>query len=358
MPKTAATSRRKPTVRQAAAVPSVANRQAHHHAVAAPHAHDHPHDHDQAHNHGAATRGNARGRKPGIYLMSPAGVVPDPESLERARAHLQALGYATRLDRTALAREQRFAGTDEQRLAAFTRAIKQSHDIVMATRGGYGMSRLLHRIDWQAMADSGKRFVGHSDFTAFQLGLLAKTGAVSYAGPMARSDFGGKKVDLLTAEVFGEVMRDELEILSFESADADPVDTRGVLWGGNLAIVASLVGTPYLPRIRGGILFLEDVAETPYRVERMLLQLLHAGVLARQKAIVLGRFTEYRTTPLDDGYDLPDVIAWIRRETGVPVVTGLPFGHVQGKVTLPIGAKAGLATEDGMAYLVLQEHEH
>ena len=287
--------------------------------------------------------------------MSPSGVVTDPETIERARVNLKAQGFASAVDRTALARAQRFAGTDAQRLAAFTRAIKHRHPIVMATRGGYGLSRLLHQIDWHLMADSGKRFVGYSDFTAFQLALLAKTGAVSYAGPMARADFGGKRINTLTAELFGEVMRGELEILSFEAPGADAVDCRGVLWGGNLAMVSALVGTPYLPKARG-ILFLEDVNEPPYRIERMLLQLLHAGVLARQKAIVLGQFTEYKLTAMDGGYDLSSVIAWIRRETGIPVVTGLPFGHGPVKATLPIGQKVGLATEDDMAYLVLQEH--
>ena len=327
---------------------------AHAHSHDHDHDHDHSHDHDHAHDH-ASHHGQELGPRPGIYLLSPSGVVTDPETITRARANLKTLGFATALDRTALARDQRFAGTDAQRLAAFTRAIRHKHPIVMATRGGYGLSRLLHRIDWQAMADSGKRFVGHSDFTAFQLALLAKTGCVSYAGPMARADFGRKRVDGLTADLFGEMMRGELEILSFESEQSDAVDCRGILWGGNLALVCALVGTPYLPKARG-ILFLEDVNEQPYRIERMLLQLLHAGVLARQKAIVLGQFTDYRLSELDGGFDLPAVIDWIRRETGVPVITGLPFGHGAVKATLPVGAKVGLATVDGMAYLVFHEH--
>lgn len=316
------------------------------------HSHDH-HDHDHAsHAHEPAPR---RKSKPAIYLMSPAGAITDPESIERARSHLEGLGYRTALDRTALAVHQRFAGTDDQRVAAFGRALRQPRSIVMATRGGYGMTRILPRLDYRAIADSGKRFVGHSDFTAFQLALLASTGAVSYAGPMARYDFGGKRVNTLTAELFGEVMRDELEILSFESPDSDPVDTRGVLWGGNLALVTALIGSSYLPRIRG-ILFLEDINEAPYRIERMLIQLLQSGILARQRAIVLGQFTDYKLNALDNGYDLSEVIAWIRRETKVPVITGLPHGHVPMKATLPVGAKVGLATEDGMAYLVLHEH--
>ena len=295
--------------------------------------------------------------RPGIYLVSPSGAVLDPETLVRAKTHLTAEGFKVSMDRGASLRHERFAGTDAQRLAALQRAATQKSQFVMATRGGYGMSRLLDRIDWKAMADSGKTFIGHSDFTAFQLALLAKTGAVSYAGPMAVFDFGGKRVDDLTAALFGETLRGELEVLSFDSPDADPVDARGVLWGGNLAMLVSLIGTPYLPKIKGGVLFLEDVNEHPYRVERMLLQLHQAGVLAKQKAIVLGSFTDYKLSPLDGGYDMASVHAWLRREVKVPVVTDLPFGHVKTKTTLPVGERVGIATEDGMAHLVFEAHE-
>jgi len=312
--------------------------------------HDHEHDHsseDHAHVH----------RDPrGIHLFSPSSAVADPEAVALARERLRSLGFRSTLDRTALAVHERFAGTDRQRLAAVQRALRQTHPIVMATRGGYGLSRILHLIDWQAVADSGKRFVGHSDFTAFNLALLARTGGESYSGPAAVSDFGQKTMDDLTADLFVEVMRDELEVLSFESADSDAVDARGVLWGGNLAMVASLVGTPFLPQIDGGVLFLEDVGEHPYKVERMLTHLLHAGVLARQKAIVLGRFTEYRLAPHDNGYDMASVLAWLRSACRVPVVTGLPYGHVKVKATLPVGRHVGIATEGGMAYLLLREH--
>lgn len=321
------------------------------------HGHDHEcgedcgHDHDHGHFH---ARPDARG----IYLISPSSAVRDPATVDLARERLQAQGFKTALDRTALAEHQRFAGTDAQRLASLTRAVKQKLPIVMVTRGGYGVGRLLPAIDWKAMADSGKRFVGMSDFTAFNLALLSQTGAVSYTGATAVADFGGKKVDDLTEALFGEIMRGELEILSFETQDADPVDCRGILWGGNLAMLTSLAGTPYMPKVRGGILFLEDVAEHPYRIERMLIQLHQAGILGRQKAIVLGRFTDYRLAPHDKGYDLPEVVAWLRRTVKVPVVTGLPYGHVATKATLPIGQKVGLATEAGLAHLVLDEHTH
>lgn len=310
------------------------------------HKHAHPQgDCAHEHNHPA-----------GIYLISPSSAVADTAALELAQARLQSLGYATALDISAIEVHQRFAGTDEQRLAGIARSLQQELPIVMATRGGYGLSRLLPFIDWQAVADSGKIFVGNSDFTAFNLALLAQTGAISYTGPTAVFDFGGKKLDDLTADLFTETMRQELEVLSFESPDSDPVDARGILWGGNLAMLTSLVGTPWMPQIDGGVLFLEDVAEHPFRIERMLTQLWHAGILSRQKAIVLGRFTDYRLAAHDQGYDLAAVVSWLRHTVKVPVITGLPYGHVKLKATLPIGQQVGIATEDGMAYLVLQEH--
>jgi muramoyltetrapeptide carboxypeptidase len=226
----------------------------------------------------------------------------------------------------------------------------------MASRGGYGITRLLPHIDWRLLADTNKRFVGQSDFTVFNLALLAKTGLVSYAGPTVCYDFGATKPEVLTTEIFGEVMRGELEILSFESEDADVVDCRGVLWGGNLAMITSLIGTPFMPKIKKGILFIEDVGEHPYRIERMLLQLAQAGILTRQKALILGGFTDYRLAEHDRGYDLQAAIRFIKESVGIPVITGLPFGHTPMKATLPIGAKVGVATEEGLAHIVFEEH--
>ena len=318
-------------------------------------AHDHApdHTHDE---HGHHHQHHDLPSPDGIYLISPSGAVADPLAIELARERLGELGFKTAVDRTALAVHERFAGTDKQRLAGIARALKQKHPIVMATRGGYGLSRLLPYIDWTAVADSGKIFIGQSDFTVFSLALLARTGASSFAGPTAVYDFGAKKMDDLTAALFAETMRRELEVLSFESPDSDAVDARGLLWGGNLAMVASLVGTSYMPDIDGGILFLEDIAEHPFRIERMLTQLWHAGILGRQQAIVLGRFTDYRLAAHDNGFDLPSVVAWLRATVKVPVITGLPYGHTRVKATLPIGKQVGVATEDGMAHLVLEEH--
>ena len=127
----------------------------------------------------------------------------------------------------------------------------------------------------------------------------------------------------------------------------------GVLWGGNLSVLVSMLGTPYFPQIDKGVLFLEDVGEHPYRIERMLTQLLHAGVLARQKAIVLGQFTNFKLVPAHDkGFKLDTVVSWLRSQTKTPVLTGLPFGHVPTKVLLPVGAKVDLVTEGRDALMV------
>ena len=122
-------------------------------------------------------------------------------------------------------------------------------------------------------------------------------------------------------------------------------------------ILAALVGTPWLPKVPGGILFIEDVNEHPYRVERMLTQLLHAGVLGQQKAIVFGHFTNYKPHPNDKGFKLRTVVDWLRGQVKAPVLTGLPFGHVATKVLLPVGAKVQLAV-DGRDAFIVWGHRH
>ena len=130
-----------------------------------------------------------------------------------------------------------------------------------------------------------------------------------------------------------------------------------VLWGGNLSILVSLLGTPYFPQVKGGILFLEDVAEHPYRIERMLTQLLHAGVLAQQKAVVLGQFTNFKLTPHDAGFKLQSVVDGLRKQIKAPVLTDLPFGHVATKICLPLGQTLSLVVENRDA-LLLWGHTH
>jgi muramoyltetrapeptide carboxypeptidase len=286
-------------------------------------------------------------------LFSPSGVVTQGARLKRAVKSLAALGFEASIDEAALARHQRFAGSDDIRLAALHRVAQAAPSVAMATRGGYGLTRLLDGVDWPLLARSvehGTRWVGYSDFTALQLGLLAHGGGRSWSGPMAADDFGRSGaeggLDDVTTECFAEAMGDELEAVGFRTEPGfDGLAVRGRLWGGNLSVLVSLLGTSHWPKIKGGVLFLEDVGEHPYRIERMLLQLHQAGVLQAQKAVVLGAFTAWRKSPLDRGYTLKSAIAHLRSVCPVPVLTGLPFGHVPTKVCLPQGALVQLVVQ-------------
>ena len=290
-----------------------------------------------------------------LTVFSPSGVVAQPPALRRAVRRLREAGFDARLDASALARHQRFAGDDATRLAALHRVAGEAPAVALASRGGYGLSRLVDSIDWPLVAQSverGTRWVGYSDFTAFHLALLAHARQPSWAGPTALSGFGGEQVDDVTSACFCEAMSGELEAVGFRTeAEFDGLQARGVLWGGNLAMVCALMGTRHLPRVRGGILFLEDVNEHPYRVERSLLQLQQAGVLEAQKAVLLGAFTAWQPSPLDRGYTLKGAVAALRARTKVPVLTGLPFGHVATHVSLPVGRRVELAVQ-GRAVLL------
>ncbi len=289
-----------------------------------------------------------------LVCFSPAGAVAQPAAVRRAVKRLSQLGFAARIDEAAFARHQRFAGSDETRLDALHRIAREAPSVALATRGGYGLTRLLDRIDWKLLAKSverGTRWVGQSDLTSLQLGLVAHAkGAVSWAGPLAADHFGRSDaeggVDEVTRDCFREAMSGELEAIGFRTeAGFDGLEVKGRLWGGNLSVLLSLLGTPHWPRITGGILFLEDVNEHPYRIERGLLQLHQAGVLDAQRAVVLGHFTAWRPSPLDRGYNLKTVVAHLRSLSRRPILTGAPIGHVQTIVTLPVGAKATLATQ-------------
>ena len=320
-----------------------------------------------------------------IYVYSPSGAVRDRAAFKRGIQRLQRLGHEVEIDPAALASHQRFAGDDATRLAAIGRAAASGSDVALITRGGYGLTRLLPDLPYRALARAagkGTRFVGLSDFTVLQLALWAKAGAMTWAGPALLEGFGaadaadaseshgGKPLaggpDEIMLACFDDMVSGAGEGTGWRLPASDSAALAGrtgtlahdaTLWGGNLAMVVSLLGTPWWPEIKGGVLFLEDVAEHPYRIERMLAQLLHAGVLARQKAIVLGQFTEYKLTPHDRGYAMRKVVDWLRGQLKVPVLTGLPFGHVPTKVLLPVGMKIDLLVEDRDA-LLLWGHQH
>lgn len=300
-----------------------------------------------------------------IYLYSPSGAVRDKAAFKRGLKTLSEMGHQPLVDPSALSSSTRFAGSDDERIAAIARAAASGAQVSLITRGGYGLTRLLPRLPYKAIRraiDRGMAWVGFSDFTALQLAVLAQTGGITWAGPALCDSFGAIEVDDITQACFEDLLLAQGEgagwRMGLASARELPARKPGLwakdatLWGGNLTVLCGLLGTPYFPQIEGGVLFLEDVGEHPYRIERMLTQLLHSGVLQRQKAIVLGQFTDFKPTPHDRGFGLPVVLRWLRSQTRVPVLTDLPFGHVPTRVCLPVGARVDLLVEGRDAMLV------
>ena len=299
-----------------------------------------------------------------IHLIASSGASLDDKSPLAGIDWLKRQGLTIHNSECVQRVHERFAGSDQERLNELNHLVNLgSQDVVMAMRGGYGIHRLLPDINWNGIAKAiqgGLQICGHSDFTVFQLALLAKTGAITLSGPMLNYDFGradegGKAIppDEFMWKHFQTAIKQrkmDCNVSAPQSylAKANSGQVTGILWGGNLTVVSGLVGSPYLPSLQqtqNGIFFLEDVNEHPYRIERMLMQLLDAGILASQSAVVLGGFSAYRLYDNDRGYQLESAIEAIRARLpiNIPILTGLPFGHQAEKLTLPVGANANLS---------------
>ncbi|EDS4137613.1 muramoyltetrapeptide carboxypeptidase [Salmonella enterica subsp. enterica serovar Madelia] len=296
-----------------------------------------------------------------FHLIAPSGYCINQQAALRGVQRLTDAGHQVENDEVIRRRYQRFAGTDAERLADVNSlaSLTSPDTIVMPVRGGYGASRLLDRIDWQALASRQQRdpllMCGHSDFTAIQAGLLAQANAITFSGPMLAANFGAETLNTFTEQHFWLALRKAQFTVEWQG-DGPQCDVQGTLWGGNLAMLISLIGTPWMPTIDKGILVLEDVNEHPFRVERMLLQLEYAGILNRQSAIVLGSFSGAAPNEYDAGYSLESVYAFLRSRLSVPLITGLDFGHEQRTVTLPIGANATLKNTRQGTQLTLSGH--
>ncbi len=305
-----------------------------------------------------------------IYIYSPSSAVRDKAAFRRGVARLKALGHEVEIDESALTAHMRFAGDDGVRLAAIGRAAASGADVALISRGGYGLTRIVGELPFKKLAkaiERGTQFVGLSDFTALQMALLAKTGAVTWGGPALGEDFGAESPDDIMEACFDDLLvghgegagwrlpASDVKFMKPARSGGDPAlrVRSATLWGGNLSVICAMVGTPWLPAITGGILFLEDTHEHPYRIERQLTQLLNAGILDQQKAVLLGSFNRFKLVPgYDRGFKLQTVVDWLRTKTKTPVFTGLPFGHVPTKVLLPAGQTVDLLVDgrDALIY--------
>ena len=256
----------------------------------------------------------------------------------------------------------RFAGTDSQRASDLqniaTGAIA-APKLLLGVRGGYGAVRLLPMVDWSTlgriMKERGTILAGFSDVTAIQCALLAKGDMSSLAAPMLYSEFGKTKPDQVSCRQFVEALTNlnlaiNIPDASLTSpnlpsilASSEPKTITGTIWGGNLSVVSALAGSEYLPRIAGGIVFLEDVGEQAYRIERMLYDLYLAGVFKDQQAILFGALSGSGEDSYDKRYDVATVIRQLHKLTGLPIYSGMRFGHIGQKHSFPLGATCQLS---------------
>lgn len=296
-----------------------------------------------------------------IRLIAPSGYCVNQSAAARGIKRFEEAGHSVENQQVVTRRFQRFSGTDKERLDDIHQlaTLSAQCDIVLAVRGGYGATRLLEHIDFSRLGHALRArtpiICGHSDFTAIQLALLAQCGIITFSGPMLAGNFGAEELDSYTWHHFWQAITQPHFSVNWENNSA-ACSAKGTLWGGNLAMLVSLIGSPWLPTINGGILVVEDINEHPFRIERLLLQLHHAGILARQKALILGSFNGATLSDYDAGYDFSAMCNMLSERLSIPVLPGLPFGHEPQTVTLPLGAYAELRHDGQRSELTVSGH--
>lgn len=274
-----------------------------------------------------------------VGVVSPSGPF-EPERLQPALRYLSDRGYRVREGRSLHARERYLAGSDAARADELNAMfIDPEVRAIFAARGGYGSGRILDLVDYGTIAREPKALVGFSDTTALQLALLARTGLVTYSGVTLCADVGEAGMAPETEETLWQA----LEARRFGPVEGLQVlrggTVKGTLIGGCLSLVASMVGTPYMPSLSGALLFLEDVNEAPYRVDRMLNHLRMAGILHQVGALLFGRFEGCDPERETEG-PVEVVLEALADQVDCPVYAGLPYGHGAGRRVLPVGLEA------------------
>jgi muramoyltetrapeptide carboxypeptidase len=289
-----------------------------------------------------------------IGVVSPASAPSAREKIDKGVRYLEGLGYRVTVGQHVMSQYGYLAGTDQERVSDFNDMLRNpSVRAIFALRGGYGTPRLLHQIDYKAVQRNPKIVVGYSDITSLQLALLKKTGLVTFSGPMVAVEMWDK-IDPYTEEHFWRVITSSARIGALRNPDDEALvvhhrgKASGKLIGGNFSLLASLMGTPYLPDLRKAILVLEDVDEAPHRVDRMFAQLRHAGVLKNIAGLVLGKFTDcVPADPSKPHLTMEQVLQEAVDSVDCPVLTNLLYGHIPRKHTLPLGVRSTLDARTG-----------
>ena len=273
-----------------------------------------------------------------VAVVAPAGACNCADLVAGVEV-LRAAGVEPHLDRSVYERQGYLAGSDRDRAALLMAAfLDPTVDAIVCARGGYGSMRILDRLDFDLIARHPKRLLGFSDISALLWALESRAGMVGFHGPTAASLADANRETIMGLEVFLATNPEMTVSLAGGLALAEGWAV-GRLCGGNLNTICHLMGTPFAPRFEGAIAILEDRAEAPYRIDRMLTQMRLGGVFDGARAVVLGDFTDCGAAE-----DLQRVFQDRLADLGIPVMTGLPVGHGARNRTLPLGMTACLDT--------------
>jgi muramoyltetrapeptide carboxypeptidase len=294
-----------------------------------------------------------------LGVIAPASAPGNPDTIDLGLAALEKLGFKTRPAPNLRKRSGFLAGTDRERADDLMRMFLDP-DIhgILCLRGGYGTARLLPLLDYQAIRANPKVFVGYSDITSLHCAFLAKAGLVSFHGPMVTSDFSKPTVSEFASQSLLRIVMQPQPAGSIRAGSRIKTTkvlaggkAVGTLVGGNLSILCAALGTPFQPSFKGAVLFIEDVNEEPYRFDRMLTQLLNAGLLQQVSGVAIGVNKRCRDpkarTAKEYRQSLEDVFRERLLPLRIPIVMGLPFGHIRHNATLPQGAQVLLDADEG-----------
>ncbi|PKL83853.1 MAG: LD-carboxypeptidase [Ignavibacteriae bacterium HGW-Ignavibacteriae-3] len=301
--------------------------------------------------------------KPGetIGIISPASSPEDLTKINSGVTYLEKLGYRVEVGKNVGLQEGYLAGSDEMRLNDLHEMFKNKNiRAIFSIRGGYGSGRLLDKIDYKLIRNNPKIFVGYSDINALQLAFFTKTGLITFAGPMVAVDFHAE-VSAFTEEVFWRTITSNKKVGRLQNPKNEKFyllnkgRAVGRILGGNLTLLSSLLGTEYLPNLKGSILLLEDINEVPYRIDRMLNQLRLAKVFKQITGVILGRFVDcVEQDPTKKSFTLNEVIDAYFKKLKLPVLYNIKHGHIKDNITIPYGVKSVLNATRG--YIEIQEN--
>ncbi|NJB85688.1 muramoyltetrapeptide carboxypeptidase [Lewinella marina] len=277
-----------------------------------------------------------------IGLITPASYLDD-DGLERAVTQIESLGLLVKLGRYVRAERGFLAGTDAERLGDLHAMFGDPQvSAVWCARGGYGSGRLLPEVNFNLIRRNPKILIGYSDITALLNAITRETGMITYHGPVGSSEFTDFTERHLRMAIWeGE----EWQPIVPAEGSGDPYiihpgQASGALWGGNLSLLAAMVGTDFVPPVEGNLLFIEEVGEKPYRIDRMLTQLRQAWKLSSAAGIILGNFNDCEADAGDRSLTLKETLTDRLGDLGIPVAYGMPIGHVKDMCTLPVGGRA------------------